>query len=218
MITARPPRVTGRPLRVTGRPLKVTGRPLRVTGRPLRVTGRPLGAGCVCYRQTLEGYRQTAGGRLCVLQADFGKLQADRRRGGLQADPCWGGGAPLQADGQGWGWGYRQATEGYRQTAGGHRGLQAGPGPCPAFSACCLSVFVTHTLPFPQVLFLPTGLGQAEETFIIVCDNCQIKEVVVVGGAWLQELLSTVPLQGHAVPAPTGREGSLPRTPEPLVP
>ncbi|NP_796091.2 deleted in lung and esophageal cancer protein 1 homolog isoform 1 [Mus musculus] len=39
-----------------------------------------------------------------------------------------------------------------------------------------------------EVLFLPTGLGQAEETFIIVCDNCQIKEVVVVGTGQLVAL------------------------------
>ncbi|XP_026943905.1 deleted in lung and esophageal cancer protein 1 isoform X4 [Sagmatias obliquidens] len=34
---------------------------------------------------------------------------------------------------------------------------------------------------FPQVLFLPTSLGKAEQTFIIVCDNCQIKELVTTG-------------------------------------
>lgn len=55
------------------------------------------------------------------------------------------------------------------------------PGPRHAFSTS-LSVSVMHTLPLPQVLFLPTGLGKAEETFTIVCDNCQIKEFVVVGG------------------------------------
>ncbi|XP_058411073.1 deleted in lung and esophageal cancer protein 1 [Diceros bicornis minor] len=32
-----------------------------------------------------------------------------------------------------------------------------------------------------EVLFLPTSLGEAEQTFIIVCDNCQIKELVTVG-------------------------------------
>lgn len=32
-----------------------------------------------------------------------------------------------------------------------------------------------------QVLFLPTNLEKAEQTFIIVCDNCQIKELVTVG-------------------------------------
>lgn len=45
----------------------------------------------------------------------------------------------------------------------------------------------------PQVLFLPTSLGQAEQTFVIVCDNCQIKELVTSGGReWvpgLQKLL-----------------------------
>ncbi|XP_060018327.1 deleted in lung and esophageal cancer protein 1 isoform X9 [Lagenorhynchus albirostris] len=34
---------------------------------------------------------------------------------------------------------------------------------------------------FVQVLFLPTSLGKAEQTFIIVCDNCQIKELVTTG-------------------------------------
>ncbi|KAM5233383.1 deleted in lung and esophageal cancer protein 1 isoform 2-T2 [Hipposideros larvatus] len=32
-----------------------------------------------------------------------------------------------------------------------------------------------------EVLFLPTSLGPAEQTFIIVCDNCQIKELVTSG-------------------------------------
>ncbi|XP_008066530.1 deleted in lung and esophageal cancer protein 1 isoform X2 [Carlito syrichta] len=32
-----------------------------------------------------------------------------------------------------------------------------------------------------EVLFLPKSLGKAEQTFIIVCDNCQIKELVIVG-------------------------------------
>ncbi|XP_027963022.1 deleted in lung and esophageal cancer protein 1 isoform X1 [Eumetopias jubatus] len=32
-----------------------------------------------------------------------------------------------------------------------------------------------------EVLFLPTSLEKAEQTFIIVCDNCQIKELVTVG-------------------------------------
>ncbi|XP_019583174.2 deleted in lung and esophageal cancer protein 1 isoform X3 [Rhinolophus sinicus] len=32
-----------------------------------------------------------------------------------------------------------------------------------------------------EVLFLPTSLGQAEQTFVIVCDNCQIKELVTSG-------------------------------------
>ncbi|XP_052042966.1 deleted in lung and esophageal cancer protein 1 [Apodemus sylvaticus] len=39
-----------------------------------------------------------------------------------------------------------------------------------------------------EVLFLPTGLGKAEETFIIVCDNCQTKEVVIVGTGQLVAL------------------------------
>ncbi|XP_060241055.1 deleted in lung and esophageal cancer protein 1 [Meriones unguiculatus] len=39
-----------------------------------------------------------------------------------------------------------------------------------------------------EVLFLPTGLGKAEETFVIVCDNCQIKELVVVGTGQLVAL------------------------------
>uniref|UniRef100_A0A8C3YSZ4 DLEC1 cilia and flagella associated protein n=1 Tax=Catagonus wagneri TaxID=51154 RepID=A0A8C3YSZ4_9CETA len=34
---------------------------------------------------------------------------------------------------------------------------------------------------FVEVLFLPTSLGKAEQTFIIVCDNCQIKELVTTG-------------------------------------
>ncbi|XP_059966372.1 deleted in lung and esophageal cancer protein 1 isoform X3 [Mesoplodon densirostris] len=34
---------------------------------------------------------------------------------------------------------------------------------------------------FMQVLFLPTSLGKAEQTFVIVCDNCQIKELVTTG-------------------------------------
>ncbi|XP_076985910.1 deleted in lung and esophageal cancer protein 1-like isoform X3 [Tamandua tetradactyla] len=32
-----------------------------------------------------------------------------------------------------------------------------------------------------EVLFLPTSLEKAEQSFIIVCDNCQIKELVTVG-------------------------------------
>nr|XP_055176942.1 deleted in lung and esophageal cancer protein 1 isoform X5 [Nyctereutes procyonoides] len=32
-----------------------------------------------------------------------------------------------------------------------------------------------------EVLFLPTSLEKAEQTFIVVCDNCQIKELVTVG-------------------------------------
>ncbi|XP_005222609.2 deleted in lung and esophageal cancer protein 1 isoform X1 [Bos taurus] len=34
---------------------------------------------------------------------------------------------------------------------------------------------------FVEVLFLPTSLGKAEQTFVIVCDNCQIKELVTTG-------------------------------------
>ncbi|XP_062038702.1 deleted in lung and esophageal cancer protein 1 [Lepus europaeus] len=32
-----------------------------------------------------------------------------------------------------------------------------------------------------EVLFLPTSLGKAEQAFVIVCDNCQLKELVTVG-------------------------------------
>ncbi|XP_066207458.1 deleted in lung and esophageal cancer protein 1 [Saccopteryx leptura] len=32
-----------------------------------------------------------------------------------------------------------------------------------------------------EVLFLPTSFGRAEQTFIITCDNCQIKELVTSG-------------------------------------
>ncbi|XP_037587254.1 deleted in lung and esophageal cancer protein 1 isoform X3 [Cebus imitator] len=32
-----------------------------------------------------------------------------------------------------------------------------------------------------EVLFFPKSLGKAEQTFIIVCDNCQIRELVAVG-------------------------------------
>ena len=41
---------------------------------------------------------------------------------------------------------------------------------------------VTGQSSVPQVLFLPTSLGEAEQTFIITCDNCQIKELVTSGG------------------------------------
>nr|XP_036870417.1 deleted in lung and esophageal cancer protein 1 isoform X4 [Manis javanica] len=34
---------------------------------------------------------------------------------------------------------------------------------------------------FVEVLFLPTSLEKAEQTFIIVCDNCQIQELVTTG-------------------------------------
>lgn len=81
----------------------------------------------------------------------------------------------------------------------GRRGLAGGPGlqgqtaggdaQPPALATrsllCSLCLFVglcdAHPSS-PQVLFLPTSLGKAEETFIIVCDNCQIKELVIVGG------------------------------------
>lgn len=49
----------------------------------------------------------------------------------------------------------------------------------------------------PQVVFLPTNLGQAEQTFVVVCDNCQVKELVTVGG--LQQVL---PGGGVEAPAP----------------
>ncbi|XP_040595698.1 deleted in lung and esophageal cancer protein 1 [Mesocricetus auratus] len=39
-----------------------------------------------------------------------------------------------------------------------------------------------------EVLFLPTSLGKAEETFIIVCDNCQTKELVITGTGQLVAL------------------------------
>ncbi|KAM5280061.1 deleted in lung and esophageal cancer protein 1 [Ctenodactylus gundi] len=39
-----------------------------------------------------------------------------------------------------------------------------------------------------EVLFFPTSLGKAEQTFIIMCDNCQIKELVVVGTGQLVAL------------------------------
>ncbi|XP_053456832.1 deleted in lung and esophageal cancer protein 1 isoform X5 [Nycticebus coucang] len=39
-----------------------------------------------------------------------------------------------------------------------------------------------------EVLFLPKNLGKAEQTFIIVCDNCQIKELVIVGTGQLVAL------------------------------
>nr|XP_051685183.1 deleted in lung and esophageal cancer protein 1 isoform X3 [Oryctolagus cuniculus] len=32
-----------------------------------------------------------------------------------------------------------------------------------------------------EVLFLPTSLGKAEQAFVIVCDNCQLRELVTVG-------------------------------------
>ncbi|XP_041533320.1 deleted in lung and esophageal cancer protein 1 [Microtus oregoni] len=39
-----------------------------------------------------------------------------------------------------------------------------------------------------EVLFLPTGLGKAKETFIIVCDNCQTRELVISGTGQLVAL------------------------------
>lgn len=39
-----------------------------------------------------------------------------------------------------------------------------------------------------EVLFLPTSLGQARQTFVIVCDNCQIKELAIVGTGQLVAL------------------------------
>ncbi|XP_073916121.1 deleted in lung and esophageal cancer protein 1 isoform X3 [Castor canadensis] len=39
-----------------------------------------------------------------------------------------------------------------------------------------------------EILFLPTSLGKAEQTFIIVCDNCQIKELVITGTGQLVAL------------------------------
>lgn len=53
-------------------------------------------------------------------------------------------------------------------------------------------------------MFLPTGLGKAEETFVIVCDNCQTKELVVVGGAGVSEAFTIGASAGHAAPAPAG--------------
>ncbi|XP_047387031.1 deleted in lung and esophageal cancer protein 1 isoform X3 [Sciurus carolinensis] len=35
--------------------------------------------------------------------------------------------------------------------------------------------------PVYEVLFLPVSLEKAEQTFIIVCDNCQVKELVITG-------------------------------------
>lgn len=51
-----------------------------------------------------------------------------------------------------------------------------------------------------QVLFLPTSLGEAEQTFIIVCDNCQIKELAISGG------LACVPSGGAGAAAPGFRK------------
>ncbi|XP_063116393.1 deleted in lung and esophageal cancer protein 1 isoform X7 [Cavia porcellus] len=41
---------------------------------------------------------------------------------------------------------------------------------------------------FLEVLFLPTSLGRTEQTFIILCDNCQIKELVIAGTGQLVAL------------------------------
>uniref|UniRef100_A0ABK0LUT3 DLEC1 cilia and flagella associated protein n=1 Tax=Rattus norvegicus TaxID=10116 RepID=A0ABK0LUT3_RAT len=53
-----------------------------------------------------------------------------------------------------------------------------------------------------EVLFLPTGLGKAEETFVIVCDNCQTKEVVVVGTGQLVALDLIYVSGGKSEPEP----------------
>uniref|UniRef100_A0A8C5P4T4 Deleted in lung and esophageal cancer 1 n=1 Tax=Jaculus jaculus TaxID=51337 RepID=A0A8C5P4T4_JACJA len=39
-----------------------------------------------------------------------------------------------------------------------------------------------------EVLFLPTSLGKSERTFVIVCDNCQMKELVIEGTGQLVAL------------------------------
>lgn len=39
-----------------------------------------------------------------------------------------------------------------------------------------------------EVLFLPTTLGKAKETFIIVCDNCQTRQLVITGTGQLVAL------------------------------
>ncbi|XP_060036598.1 deleted in lung and esophageal cancer protein 1 isoform X1 [Erinaceus europaeus] len=68
--------------------------------------------------------------------------------------------------------------------------------PPPSFRAVAISGFVEQP-PFGirpsvfelapgqtilvEVLFLPTELGKAEQTFIVVCDNCQVKELVTEG-------------------------------------
>ncbi|XP_036049559.1 deleted in lung and esophageal cancer protein 1 [Onychomys torridus] len=53
-----------------------------------------------------------------------------------------------------------------------------------------------------EVLFLPTGLGKAEETFIIVCDNCQTKELVIVGTGQLVALDMIYVSGGKSEPDP----------------
>ncbi|KAI4563992.1 hypothetical protein MJG53_021113, partial [Ovis ammon polii x Ovis aries] len=49
----------------------------------------------------------------------------------------------------------------------------------------------------PQVLFLPTSLGKAEQTFVIVCDNCQIKELVTTGGLGQLVALDLIYISGE---------------------
>ncbi|KAM4815106.1 deleted in lung and esophageal cancer protein 1 [Thomomys bottae] len=39
-----------------------------------------------------------------------------------------------------------------------------------------------------EVLFLPTSLGRVEQTYLVVCDNCQIKELVIRGTGQLVAL------------------------------
>lgn len=65
---------------------------------------------------------------------------------------------------------------------------------------------VTGQSSVPQVLFLPTSLGEAEQTFIITCDNCQVKELVTSGGlacvpgagaAWAPGLQQLLPWRWH---------------------
>lgn len=62
----------------------------------------------------------------------------------------------------------------------GGRPLKVTPTPGPGHVSWMVSSI--HMLSLLQVLFLPTSLGKAEETFIIACDNCQIKELVITGG------------------------------------
>ncbi|XP_048190439.1 LOW QUALITY PROTEIN: deleted in lung and esophageal cancer protein 1 [Perognathus longimembris pacificus] len=39
-----------------------------------------------------------------------------------------------------------------------------------------------------EVLFLPTALGKVEQTYLVVCDNCQVKELVIKGTGQLVAL------------------------------
>lgn len=40
-----------------------------------------------------------------------------------------------------------------------------------------------RSCPFlPQIIFLPTSPGLVERTFLVVCDNCQVKDLVISGG------------------------------------